>query len=677
MILKQKISLGIIAVFILLFGLVNLPRLTPEGKNFKEYTQALSEYNSGEFSKAYNTFGHVSRFSKFKSAAMLRQALCAHMQYDSRTELRKYSDVIRFYPNTALSLRAKYLRAQMYYEMKKYRKAKNEFREIIFLYPKTDYALAANYYLGSIEADYPQGWQIDVSKARLTKNAKAVNYFKIYLNKAPTGKFSLNCIHKWIGLATGRTNADNLLIAKVYEANEDFNNAKKYLNLTNISESWPYFVKSAYASKDYSKVKYYTELGVKYNTSDSVAINNADSSQDSEYKDIYDAIDTYITTSKNPKEAISYLVSIAKKSKGYDYILYKNCNNLPENSQDACYNTLYYQYPNGQFAADALWHVFYGLVQKQKYYMAKKAGKVHLNKFPQSNSAPKVMFWMAKVSERMKNYDEARNYYKGIMTKFPDDYYAYRSFLNLNKYKHFRVSRLHQKEIVFPYKSSGRDIMNALVEARDYGLINQLYKDDDFIQSWIAYKSDKFSTSSRLARDAMADLEIKPAKSDPRWLLVYPLHYYDVIERSANAWGNDPLIILSIIREESYFNPESQSPVGAMGLMQLMPLTAKEAGAVAQISIPNNKFLLDPELNIRLGNIYYAKLKRALWGKDLLAVLAYNGGVGSVSTWSDNLKYVDVDDFVEKIPYPETQNYLKKVYRSYWNYLRLYTEVSY
>lgn len=675
MMLKQKISLGITAVFIMLFVVVNLSRFTSEDKNFKEYTQALSQYNSGEFSKAYNTFGHVSRFSKIKSAAMFRQALCAHMTYDSRSELRKYNDVVRFYPNSALAIRAKYLRAQMFYEMKKYRRAKNEFNDILFRYPKTDYALAAQYYLGSMEAEKAAKVTNTKEKEKLKNNA--AQFFKIYLIKAPTGRFALTSIPKWLNLGTRLTNADYLLIAKVYEQNEDFVNAKKYLNFTNVNESWPYFVKSAYATKDYSKVKYYTELGVKYNDADTVSINNSETDKDSEYKDIYDAIDLYVKISETPKEAISYLVSIARGSKGYDYILYKNCNNMPEASQYACYNTLYYQYPKGQFAADALWHIFYGLIEKQKYYMAKKAGKIHLNKFSQSNSAPKVMFWMAKLSEKMKNYDEAKNYYKGIMAKFPDDYYAYRSFLNLNRYKHFRVSRLHQKEMGFPYKGSNWDILNALAKVGDYSLINQLCKDDDFIQSWVAYKNGKFSTSSRLARDAMADLPTKPAKSDPRWFLVYPIHYYDVIERSANAWGNDPLIILSIMREESYFNPESQSGVGAMGLMQLMPATAREAGALAQISIPNNKFLLDPELNIRLGNIYYAKLKRALWDKDLLAILAYNGGVGSVSNWSGNLKYVDVDDFVEKIPYPETQNYLKKVYRSYWNYLRLYTEVSY
>ena len=54
-----------------------------------------------------------------------------------------------------------------------------------------------------------------------------------------------------------------------------------------------------------------------------------------------------------------------------------------------------------------------------------------------------------------------------------------------------------------------------------------------------------------------------------------------------------------------------------------------------------------------------------------------NGGIGSVSRWKNNLNYEDIDDFVEQIPYTETQNYVKKVYKSYWNYLRIYDGVKF
>ena len=127
-------------------------------------------------------------------------------------------------------------------------------------------------------------------------------------------------------------------------------------------------------------------------------------------------------------------------------------------------------------------------------------------------------------------------------------------------------------------------------------------------------------------------------------------------------------MILSIIREESHFNPEIISPVGAVGLMQLMPATANEIAASYGISVN----LTNPKNNIRLGSLYYTKMKNSLWGKDAYAIMAYNGGWYSVVNWKKHLKYTDMDDFIEKIPYLETQMYVKKVLRSYWNYSNIY-----
>lgn len=674
MILKQKILLIITIVLLLLVGTPNISRLIPESKNYHAYTEALNLYNNGCYSKAYHAFGKVSRFSKLKAAAVYRQALCADKSNDKETEIKKYKEVMKHYPSSLLGLKSKYINAQHLYESKNFKKAKKEFKEILQYHPNSDYAIAAQYYLGSIEAEKTKN--IKNKKKKLKSQYKAISYLRAYLKDAPNGRFAINCVDKWLKLNPKPNSEDCLTIAKIYQENGDYKNAQKYLNYTKAGISWPYFVKNAYAQKQYDKVNFFTEKGLRYKDSFEVSINK-DSGEKANNSDIYEAIDDYLAVSDSKTAAISYLLSISSKSNGYDYLLYKSCNNLPAANQTACFNTLYYQYPDGQFAADALANIFYDKVMSQKYFMAKKIGRKHLEKFPKSNSAPKVMFWLAKVAQRTKNYEDARSYYKRLIREYPDDYYAYHAFLNLNRFRNFDVLDLRQKPIEFPYKDSGYVIVKELAKVKDYGLINQLYPNDDFIQSWLTYLQGNFSNSARIARDGMEKLSYKPDRTDPRWTLVYPIHYYDAIKQYSHNWGNDPTLILSIIREESYFNPSAKSPVGACGLMQLMPATAKEAGTAIGMSIPNNQFLLDADVNIRLGNIYYSKLKKALWEKDLLAVLAYNGGLSSVSRWRDNLKYVDVDDFVEQIPYSETENYLKKVYRSYWNYIRIYDAIRF
>ncbi len=673
MILKQKILLIIIAVlFLISFG-VNVSRLISGPQNYKIYAEALRQYEEDNFYDSYDLFGRVSRFSRLKPAAVYRQALCANKLRDVKLEMRRYKEIIRYYPSSIFITRVKYLKAQQSYEDKNFRRAKKEFKEILNKYPNTDYAIASEYFLASIEIEDLENIKNERKKLKIEN--RIVQYLKAYLKAAPTGKFAMNCLQKWISLDTKLNREDNLLIAKVYQENQNYKNSQKYLKNTNISVSWPYFVKNAYAMGNYANVRYYTEQGLKGKGSDEVLINE-DIDDKIENQNIYKAIDLYLKVSNSPKAAISYLASISENSRGHDYLLYKNCNNLPVSQQTACFNTLFYKYPEGQFAAESLSNIFYDKVKTQKYFIAEKLGRIHLAKFADSKSAPKVTFWLAKVSERTKNYKDARMYYRRLIRKYPDDYYAYHAFLNLNRFKHFNSIKLKQKPVEFPYKNSNYKLIAELIKVKDYGLISQLYKDDRFIQSWLYHQQGDFSNSARIARMAMEELEPKPDRFDLRWRLVYPIHYYDKIKEYARRWNNDSVLILSILREESYFNPEAKSAAGARGLMQLMPATAREVAERAGMELPNSRMLFEPDINIKLGNIYYSILKKTLSDKDILAVLAYNGGLGSVSRWKTNLNYTDIDDFIEQIPYPETQNYLNKVYRSYWNYLRIYNGIK-
>lgn len=107
--------------------------------------------------------------------------------------------------------------------------------------------------------------------------------------------------------------------------------------------------------------------------------------------------------------------------------------------------------------------------------------------------------------------------------------------------------------------------------------------------------------------------------------------------------------------------------------MQLMPSTAYEISAKYGLGITNPDVLFNPNVNLKAGNYYYSFLRSMLSGYDVSSVAAYNGGIGSLQRWKNSLYYNDTDEFVEQIPYVETQNYVKKVFRTYWNYIRLYS----
>ncbi len=642
----------VIALAIFTAGYFIYNNVSSEDRGISAYSDALKIYKDADYEKAYLEFGKVPSGSNLKPSALFRQARCATNMDRKELAIKKYNKIVRMRAKSSIVPISEYNMANLMLETQD-KRAKKHFKNIIKKYPTSDYAIASEYYLGLITArDLPEQ-----PKQHEKAMQNALNNFKTYIEKAPDGRFAIRSVDEILKLDVSLKNYDNLLIAKTYYINGDFAKAAEFLNKTTLAESWTDFAKNEYKLGHKDKVKYYTEYGLK------------DHAAAAKNEDVYEVIDYYLTTFPTRREGISYLVSKNYTSTGADYISYLNCNEVVENNlKEACFNKMYKQYPNGQFSADALYNIFITKYIQKKYPDAQRLGRLHLEKFPNVKSAPAVMYYMGKISYKLKHYEKANWYYKQTVNTYPDTYYAYRA--NYNLYKDdgsFPFLNMTPKPVVFPYKKSlDNNLVIRLALLKDYDLVEELCKKDKFIQSWIAYQNKNYPVSAILARNAMDELQKKPPFDDLRWRLIYPLHYFELIEKYKG--NNNPIILEAILKEESHFNPYAGSYVGAGGLMQLMPATYAE--------INQNKGysgdIYNPESNIRAGSAYYEGLKKVLGNKDLYAISAYNGGIGSVSGWMSKLIYNDADEFVEQIPYPETKNYVKKVLRSYWMYGNIY-----
>ncbi len=643
-----------IAVFLTIFtvGYLVYNHVSAESRGITKYSSALELYKANEYEKAYEEFGKVPSGSSLKSPALFRQARCATNLDKKELAIKKYNRIVHSRAKSSISPISEYNMATLMFETQD-KGAKRHFKRIIKKYPNSDYAIASQYYLGLIEIANPPKNARWLEKS---KNRAFIN-FKTYLEESPDGRFSLNAIDEIKKLNVQLANYDNLLIAKSYYANGEYIKAKDYLFKTTLAESWADFAKNEFRLGNKEKANSYAEEGLKKHAA------NTDN------KDVYEVIDNYVASFPTRKEGITKLVNMNLDSTGADYAAYLNCNEVvASNVKEACYRTLYEKYPNGQFSADSLYNLFIAKYLQKKYYDAQRLGFLHMKKFPNVNSSPAVIYYMGKIAFKLKHYESANNYYKQVIAAYPDTYYAFRA--NFNLYKDdgmFPFLELNYKPVVFPYKKSlDKNLVVKLAYLQDYDLVGELCKNDKFIQSWIAYQKKNYTVSVVLARDGMQELEVKPPFEDLRWRLVYPMHYYDIVDRVKGE--NNPIILESIIREESHFNPFAKSVVGAAGLMQLMPATYNEV--VKKHNLPSD--LNAETANITAGTLYYTSLKRMLGNKDLYTIAAYNGGIGSVTNWFSKLIYSDTDEFVEQIPYPETRNYVKKVLKSYWVYGNVY-----
>lgn len=153
---------------------------------------------------------------------------------------------------------------------------------------------------------------------------------------------------------------------------------------------------------------------------------------------------------------------------------------------------------------------------------------------------------------------------------------------------------------------------------------------------------------------------------------IYPITYQDYVEKYSKQNDVDKYMIYAIIKAESNFKPEVKSKSNAIGLMQLLEDTAVERSNSIDNQVVSEKELYEPETNIKIGTSYYAYLLKHYKENNILALAAYNAGMGNVDTWiKTNVIQKDGSD-IENIPYKETNNYVRKILRDYQIYIRLY-----
>jgi soluble lytic murein transglycosylase len=140
----------------------------------------------------------------------------------------------------------------------------------------------------------------------------------------------------------------------------------------------------------------------------------------------------------------------------------------------------------------------------------------------------------------------------------------------------------------------------------------------------------------------------------------FPVAQQQQFEQVAEKYGQDSWLLMAIARRESAFNPQARSHAGALGLMQLMPGTARDMARQVGVTLRSNDAVFEPTTNIELGSRYLARMMQRYGNNRVLALAAYNAGPHRVDRWLDesNTPY---DVFIESIPFHETREYVQAV----------------
>jgi soluble lytic murein transglycosylase-like protein len=156
--------------------------------------------------------------------------------------------------------------------------------------------------------------------------------------------------------------------------------------------------------------------------------------------------------------------------------------------------------------------------------------------------------------------------------------------------------------------------------------------------------------------------------------LLYPRYFHDYVVEQASKHGADPRLVLSIMREESRFDPRAKSMAAARGLLQFIITTAHEVGRSLGLVDVSSEDLYDPRIIIQLGAKYIADLLKEFGGDAYKAAAAYNAGPFQVRLWSRLSPDPGHDAFLSSVNFDETKNYVRKVLNSYERYGEIYED---
>jgi len=158
--------------------------------------------------------------------------------------------------------------------------------------------------------------------------------------------------------------------------------------------------------------------------------------------------------------------------------------------------------------------------------------------------------------------------------------------------------------------------------------------------------------------------------------VLFPVSYWPLIRKYSAANNLDPFMIAALIAQESTFTADVRSSANAYGLMQILPSTGRQYNRSMQLSKRFSiSMLTTAETNIKMGTKYFSDLVRQFGGVHY-ALATYNAGPNRVARWISERPGVDREEFIDDIPFPETQGYVKKILGTAEDYRRLYADGS-
>ena len=362
-----------------------------------------------------------------------------------------------------------------------------------------------------------------------------------------------------------------------------------------------------------------------------------------------------------------------------------------ENEDQAAAETfreLYAKFPNGTRAERAAWKYGWWSYKTGNHAETIRVFESASGTFARSDYRPSFLYWAARAHAKNGTATDGTARMRLVHTDYANSYYGRLAESHLRragllpKGDRPRTASAETAAVATPTIANDAMIRLLLATGLYDDAINELRHAQrvsgsspviDATIAWAYHQKGELRRAITMMRRAYPQFLTAGAQKLPAQLLqvIFPLTYWPLIQKHAAAHKLDPYMIAALIAQESTFDHDIKSPANAWGLMQVVPATGRRIAKQIGIRGFQTSSLTHPETNIRIGTYYFARLVQQFGGTHY-ALASYNAGENRIVRWKAERPGIDEDEFIDDIPFPETQNYVKRILGTAEDYRNLY-----
>src|SRR4051794_21201672 len=356
-----------------------------------------------------------------------------------------------------------------------------------------------------------------------------------------------------------------------------------------------------------------------------------------------------------------------------------------DDKADETFREMYEKFPTGHYAERAAWKIGWMAYKSGRYADAIRAFESGAAHFARSDYRPAWLYWSGRAHDALREPALADARYALVATDYLNSYYGRLAVKRLDTRgsPRFVAAPVEAPPDAAPLPANqaivrallALDLYDQALDELHYAQKN--WGDSPAIQATIAYVYNRrgdLRAGINAMKRAYPQYLTAGGEQLPAELLrvLFPVNYWPQIRRYASEHQLDPYLIAALIAQESTFTADVKSAANAYGLMQLLPSTgrqyARRLGITKRFSIG---MLTTADTNLRMGTAYFADLVQQFGGAHF-ALATYNAGPNRVQRWISEKPGFERDEFIDDIPFPETQNYVKRILGTAEDYRRLY-----